>query len=118
MRIKPSGANRMTPNKGNISTKNPISPEVKEAIKEDLKTLKEGGYDKTVIEILPSGVRTATDYQEIVDVIRGGKAYVLEVNVTRNVIYHMRKKLSKEYGIENLRFGTVKGTKNTALYLS
>lgn len=133
----------MTPNK---NTKAALSKEAKENIHLELKEVKEGAYDLKDIEIVPSGVHTQTDYQQIVDVIRGGKAWVLEYRASRNTIYNVRKalvnpnadwntqpdpkdhtkRIKRADAITNVRFGEVKlktqngteATKNTALYLA
>lgn len=57
------------------------------------KVLKEGALDMASIEIVPSGIHTKTDYMQIADVIRGGKAFILEVHASRNTIYNIRKAL-------------------------
>lgn len=128
------------------SKKNPLSEEAKAELRETLKELPKGAMNLTDIIIVPSGAHTQTDYQQIVDVIRGGKAWIMEYRASRNTIYNVRKalcnpqaewnsdpdpknhekRIKRKDAIVNVSFGDVllktqEGkvpTKNTALYLS
>lgn len=130
----------------NKSKKNPLSDEAKANLKATLKELPKGAMPLTDIVIVPSGVHTQTDYQQIVDVIRGGKAWIMEYRASRNTIYNVRKalvnpqaewntepdpknpdkRIKRKDAITNVAFGDVQlktpegkiPTKNTALYLS
>ncbi len=122
-----------------------ISEEMKQSIK-DAVEMKSGAVDMASIRILPSGSHTKADYQEIVDVIRGGKAWILPVTANRNTSYNLRKALAdptaewntetdpkdpkktvpRKYAIKKVLYGDVllnedgksKPTKNIALYLA
>ncbi len=131
---------------GNKSTKASLSKDAKDSIKAELKELPKGAMDLKDIVILPSGVHTQTDYKEIVDVLRGGKAWIMEHRASRNTVYNVRKAITnpnaewntevdpkdpkktvpRKDAIKNVSFGEVlikdadgnKPTKNTALYLA
>lgn len=127
-------------------SKQPLSAEAKEAVKAAIKELPKGAMAMNDIVILPSGVHTVTDYEQIADVIRDGNAWIMEYRASRNTIYNVRKALTnpkaswnvepdpkdatktvpRKDAIKNVSFGDVKlktaegltQTKNTALYLS
>ena len=97
------------------TSKNPISETPKENLKE---AMNEGAYDLKALEIVPSGVHTKADLDDMVAALKAGKAYVFDGKATRNTSYNIRKRLRDEYKLKGVKFGHVKATGQSVIYLS
>ncbi len=79
--------------------------------------LKEGSYPKDQIEIVQGGKRSKKDISAIADALKSGNVWVFSGQGTRHTNYNTRKRLEKEYGIKNVKFGHDKKSKQSIIYV-
>lgn len=86
--------------------------------KAEIKDIVEGAYDIKTLQINVSGVHSKKDLDAIVKVLKEGKAYVFAGKTSRNTSYNIRKRLSAEYKLDNVKFGWIKPSGQSVIYLA
>ena len=84
---------------------------------ETVKPFKEGAYDKKAIEVETIQRKTVIPYEDVKKALEHGKIYVLPKGISRNTVAQAKKRLMEKYGLEKVKVGKTKVTKQFVFYI-